>query len=94
MKEIDRQLFIAIHKNDLKQCKFLVEEGANIHAKNRWKSTPIHASSVYQKPEILLYLIEKGADINARNKFNRTPLSLTKPESVCGKILIEHGAII
>lgn len=94
MKELDRQLFISIHKNDLKGFKSLVERGANIHVKNRWKSSPIHATAAYQKPEILMYLIQKGAEINARNKYNRTPLSLTTPESACGKILIEHGATI
>ena len=66
-----------------KISKLLIEKGADVHAVDILKNTPLHSAAVPlhsagdPDPNVGLIelLIKKGADINARNKGGITPLS-------------------
>jgi hypothetical protein len=52
----------------------LIEGGADLDARNKDGSTPLHAASFLCYPEIVQALLDKGADKNARNNSGSTPL--------------------
>ncbi|XP_064627724.1 poly [ADP-ribose] polymerase tankyrase-2-like [Lineus longissimus] len=73
----------------------LLLHGANLHAANQAKETPLHITACprpwlsyqhYNKrilptaPEILHCLLQHGADVNAHNMFGQTPLDRTLAE--------------
>ena len=52
----------------------LIEGGADLDARNKDGSTPLHSASFLCYPEIVQALLDKGADKNARNNSGSTPL--------------------
>ena len=53
----------------------LIQEGADIHAKNKYGYTPLHWAAWWNKnPDIIAALIQAGADIRAQDKYGYTPL--------------------
>ncbi|MDO4199555.1 MAG: ankyrin repeat domain-containing protein [Clostridia bacterium] len=55
--------------------EYLVKKGADIHARNFFRSTPLHHLVDLCDERVVELLLEKGADINARNCYNETPLA-------------------
>ena len=80
----------------LETVKVLVENEANINARNIYGLTPLHYSARRGQLEVTKFLIEKGADINAKDKNSFTPLhwSAKKKCLEVTKFLIEKGADI
>ncbi len=89
-------LHYAAKYNRLGVVEVLVENGANVHAKDNWGQTAIHwsaAKDYYPNIEVIKYLIEKGVGVNHRDNKGNTPLHLcTKKEAK--DCLIEMGADI
>ena len=56
--------------------QLLVEQGADVTAKDKSFSTPLHLALSFGTPEIVRLLIERGADITAEDESRRTPLHL------------------
>ena len=56
--------------------RLLMEQGADVTAKDQSLSTPLHLASSLGIPEIVRLLIERGADITAKDGSHRTPLHL------------------
>ena len=75
---------------------FLLEQGADVTARDKSGSTPLHYASDNGQIEVIRILINRGADLRAQNAKGRTPLhnasSNGRVEVVC--ILIEHGAVV
>jgi hypothetical protein len=73
--------------------RWLVEQGADINAPDRYQNTPLHKQAGSAIAEILLDL---GADVEARNKDGETPLhTATGRFNPCAvRLLIERGADI
>src|SRR5215471_2543085 len=73
--------------------KLLLDKGADINAKNKRNSTPLHWA-IHDEAKVRL-LITRGADINAKQIEGRSPLyqaaSLANGASVV-KLLLEKGA--
>ncbi len=76
-----------------KVFKLLVDNGADVNAKNRRKSTPLHWA-IRDEAKVRL-LLDKAADINARQNDGRTPLylaaSLGSGNAVL-RLLLDKGA--
>lgn len=66
----------AISREKVEIVRLLIEQGADVTAKDKSLSTPLHLASSLGIPEIVRLLIERGADITAENESRRTPLHL------------------
>ena len=95
-----RRLFTRSGANrELLRC--LVEQGANVNAKNRVDDTPLHmvahgVSLGELNLNLAEYLLGKGADVNAYNKRGTTALHdilYANPDSFSlVKLLLDNGA--
>lgn len=56
--------------------KYLVEHGAEVHAKNHNGDTALHLASSSGHIEVVKILVEEGADVHAKDKGGRTVLHL------------------
>ena len=64
--------------------RLLIEQGADVTAKDKNLSTPLHLASSVGIPESVQLLIGHGADINAEDMSRRTPLHLASALSWVG----------
>jgi ankyrin repeat protein len=91
---MDEELFNAVRQNNPNRVRELIENGADIEAKE-FGYTPLEKAVLYSGPEMVRLLIDLGADIE-RSSFGRTPLmhaiSGNKPDMV--RLLIDLGANI
>ncbi|CAJ0552624.1 Ff.00g007020.m01.CDS01 [Fusarium sp. VM40] len=55
-------------------AKLLLDNGADLGAKDENGLTALHVASMLEHRELVTLLIERGADVDARNNFNITPL--------------------
>ena len=65
-------LHVAAKHGKFDRVKELIDEGANINAKDNAGWTPLHEAAQYsgvRGQEVLEYLVAKGADVNARYSF-------------------------
>ncbi|HOT74201.1 MAG TPA: ankyrin repeat domain-containing protein [Candidatus Wallbacteria bacterium] len=51
----------------------LIENGADVNARDVTKSTPLHYAVLNKSRSVIAILIYKGADINAKDEFGQTP---------------------
>ena len=77
--------------------KYLIDQGADVNAKDIHGQTPLHHASIIPQNitvEPVTYLIESGADINARDSFGQTPLFFAHGAKNNGvvEVLIKAGA--
>ncbi len=60
--------------DDTEIAKFLIAKGADVNAKSRDGSTPLHSAAFLGHTEIAELLIQKGAEVNPKNYRGETPL--------------------
>jgi uncharacterized protein len=74
--------------------KLLLENGAEVNAKDFSGYTPLARAVGSNKKETVLLLIDKGADMNNRDKFGMTPLmrAVQAGHTDMVKLLIDKGA--
>jgi ankyrin repeat protein len=72
----------------------LLQEGADVNARNNFEITPLHDCAQKSTVEIALILLEHGADVTARNKSGQTPLevAIQNNHTNIAEILRQHGA--
>ncbi|KAK0643053.1 hypothetical protein B0T16DRAFT_176251 [Cercophora newfieldiana] len=91
-------LTTAIAGGDVKITRLLVENGANIEAREPYAGqTPLSVAALYGYEDVVRMLVENGANIEARQTLtDRTPLGVAVSEGRYGvaKLLLEKGAKI
>ena len=73
-----------------KRSWLLINNGADIHAKNKKGQTPLHS---VKHSEVAKVLIDKGADVNVKDNEGKTPLHVAN-DIVMIRILVDRGADI
>jgi hypothetical protein len=89
-------LHLAAKGNHLNIARFLIENGADINARNSYHATPLYLALKRKKADVAEHLIQQGADSNKRCFGQRTPLhmALKTKQHDLAMMLIEKGANI
>ncbi len=79
---------------NLEVVKYLVEQGADVNAKDEDGWTVLHAVDEGGNLEVVKYLVEQGADVNAKGEWGRTALHAVAEGGNLEvlKYLVEQGA--
>jgi cytohesin len=67
-------IHLAARAGDLAKVKSLIEEGADVNAKDKPGQTPLFWAVRADNSDVAKFLITKGADVNAKDKIGMTPL--------------------
>ena len=88
------ELHDAAKADDLAKVKQLLEQGADVNARDIYQRTPLHSAACFGNTAVTALLIEKGADVHARDKSQRTPLHYAADcgNTAVAALLIEKGA--
>ncbi|XP_054132675.1 poly [ADP-ribose] polymerase tankyrase-2 [Melozone crissalis] len=74
--------------------EYLLQSGANVHARDDGGLIPLHNACSFGHAEVVNLLLRHGADPNARDNWNYTPLheaAIKGKTDVC-IVLLQHGA--
>src|SRR5262249_34951808 len=93
-KPIAVDLVTAIRNADAQAVRKLLDNGADVNARDAEGNTPLILASFYASPECLELLIEKGADLNSANKAGATPLIGGATDYEKPRLLVSAGANI
>src|SRR5215468_214452 len=93
-RPIAADLFTAIRNADAQAVRQLLDNGADVNARDAEGNTLLILASFYASPECLELLIEKGADVNAANKAGATPLIRAATDYEKTRLLVAAGANI
>ena len=88
-------LEIAAWANDVVAARWLIANGADIHAKEEEQDwTPLHWTAWYGAPGVAKLLIDNGANVKATDQIGWTPLYGAAWENAVevAKLLIDNGA--
>ena len=110
MKEIQKQLSIAIVDRKDEDVRILLEQGADPNGIDHIGWTPLMVAAEYENTKIIKLLFSYGAEINRTDKYGQTPLHIAVDISIDGAVqtdgvqgdesidiilcLLEHGADI
>ena len=74
--------------------KFLVEKGADIHARDNCRKTPLHVAAEKGQTETINYLLNQGADVNSRDTDGLLALyyALKEGHATTAKVLMDKGS--
>ena len=77
-------------------AKVLIDNGADVNAKDRWGRTPLHYSLKKEDLDTAELLIAEGSDVNAKDNEGATPLgyALTTNKKDIAGLLLAKGAKI
>jgi ankyrin repeat protein len=91
--EADRALINAAREGNIEAVKQHIAAGADVNAKSKDGTTPLHKAALKGHKEIAELLIAKGADIEAKSRLGSTPLHLaTWGHTKIIELLIAKGA--
>ena len=93
-RPISAELVTAIRNGDVRVVRKLLDNGAEVNARDAEGNTPLILASFYASPECLELLIEKGADVNTANKAGATPLIRAATDYEKTRLLVAAGANI
>jgi ankyrin repeat protein/mono/diheme cytochrome c family protein len=91
-KPIAADLATAIRNGDEQAIRKLLDNGADVNARDAEGNTPLILASFYASPQCLELLIDKGADVNATNKAGATALIRAATSYEKTRLLVAAGA--
>jgi ankyrin repeat protein len=91
-KPIAPDLVTAIRDADAPAVCKLVENGADVNARDAEGNTPLILASFYASPKCVALLLEKGADANAANEAGVTALIRAATNYEKARLLVDAGA--
>jgi ankyrin repeat protein len=91
-KPIAPSLVAAIRDGDAPEVRKLLDDGADVNARDPEGNTPLILASFYASPEFVVLLLEKGADPNAANRTGVTALIRAATNYEKTRLLVDAGA--
>jgi ankyrin repeat protein len=91
-KPIAADLVTAIRNADAPVVRRLLDNGADVNARDAQGNTPLILASFYASPECVALLIEKGADVNTANKAGATALIRAATSYEKTRLFVAAGA--
>ncbi|GAB6027052.1 hypothetical protein CHUAL_013779 [Chamberlinius hualienensis] len=87
-------LHFAAGYNRVSVVEFLLQNGADVHAKDRGGLVPLHNACSYGHYEVTELLVKHGANVNVADLWKFTPLheASAKGKYDIVKLLLKHGA--
>jgi ankyrin repeat protein len=85
-------LLMAVRSRRLPILKFILDQGADVHATDGRNWTALHVAASLGLDEAVKLLLEKGADINSRTDEGETALHLSTEDNDVVSLLLENGA--
>ena len=84
----------AVRNGDASKIEKLVDEGAEINARDRYSQTALMLASQHGHADIVRLLVDRGADLNVKAKYNLTSLMLAiiNNQDEIARILVDAGA--
>ncbi len=84
----------APEEDTLEAARILVRNHANVNARTKTGTTPLHLAALYGRAAFAGLLLDAGADVNATDEDGKTPLALAEEEGheEVAKILRANGA--
>lgn len=91
---LDTPLHWAVTNGSKSILELLLENGADVNAKNNKDSTPLHYAANNYLASLATLLIKHGADVNAKTNCGNTPLHFAAASSntVVAKVLLNNDA--
>ena len=83
-------ILIAASVGNIEAVKQHLATGADVNAKDKFGSTPMHTAARFGQKEVSELLIAKGADVNAKNNDGVTPLDA----AIVGIAFVSRGEVI
>ena len=71
---LETLLLEAAEENNIQEVKTLIQNGAEIDARNCNNYTPLHFAAINGSEEMVAFLVENGAEVNAKSFCKDTPL--------------------
>jgi len=87
MREVDKELLLAAKSGDKERVRLLLENGANVNARDRYGWTALMWAVFKGYKEIVKLLLENGADVNVRDFFGNTALKFASMKIGCEEIV-------
>jgi len=90
----DKALFAAIREGHSTVVELLLDNGAKLSAKGRFKETPLHAAAYSGHRDMAALLLRKGADVNRKGAHGELALhwAAAKGHGEITRLLVEAGA--
>lgn len=87
-------LHFASGYNRVAVVEFLLQQGADVHAKDKGGLVPLHNACSYGHYEVTELLVKHGANVNVADLWKFTPLheAAAKGKYEIVKLLLKHGA--
>ena len=84
----------AAYYGDADIGRFLIENGADVNARNGYGGTALHMAEKFGRTRYIEVLLENHADVNAKRKNGDTPLhwAAYNGHTLAAEVLIENGA--
>ena len=76
-----RIVFVGAGDLTVETAALLIENGAEVNAKNKINLTPLHAAALSGDRGTVALLVDKGADVKARSKDGLTPLQMAEQKN-------------
>ena len=91
----DSHLYFAAISNDMEAARWLIANGADVDAKDKYGRTPLHMAVIGRYAEVAKLLIDNGADVNAKNEGGAfpgyTPMDYADEHHAMQSLLRQHG---
>jgi ankyrin repeat protein len=93
-EDLNRELLDAAREGKTSTVKDLLDRGAQVDARDKYGSTPLHRAAIHDHTDIARLLLDRGAEVDARDRDGQTPLhwAARNDHTDIARLLLDRGA--